>query len=100
MRVLVTGGSGFVGRHLVCALRGRLPHTSMVIPTSQTPESDLVLGACRGLDVTDLDAVRRVLREVAPTHVVHLAGVSALRHVGVQPLQAWSANVMGTLNLA
>jgi GDP-4-dehydro-6-deoxy-D-mannose reductase len=100
MRVLVTGSLGFVGRHLVVALRDRLPRVSSVVPTSQGCDSDAPLGDCRRLDVTDLATVERVIREVAPTHVVHLAGISAPCRVYENLVRAWATNVMGTLNVA
>jgi GDP-4-dehydro-6-deoxy-D-mannose reductase len=100
MRVLVTGSQGFVGRHLVRALRERLPRGSSVVPTSQRCNSDRLLGDCKALDVTDVAAAQRVMREVTPTHVVHLAGISAPLRVKEAPLRAAATNVMGTLNIA
>jgi len=60
--ILVTGGSGFLGRHVVDALRGR-GCRSIVVP--RRAEHDL----------TDGDAVRELYREVRPRIVIHLAAV-------------------------
>jgi len=59
-RVVVTGGSGFLGSHLVERLRVR-GCTQIVVP--RKAEYDLVDG----------DAVRRLLRETSPDVVFHLA---------------------------
>jgi len=100
MRILVTGAPGFVGRRLVAALRQRLPRAASITPTSRRGESDPELGRVEPLDITNRDAVAKAIREVAPTHVLHLAGISAPLRVGDSQLDAWITNVMGTLNLA
>jgi GDP-4-dehydro-6-deoxy-D-mannose reductase len=100
VRVLVTGGSGFVGRHLVPALRQRLPAQASVVATSNHPECDAERETYERLDVTDRIAAKRVIRHVAPSVVVHLGGVSTPLQMRRDPLVAWTVNVIGTLNLA
>jgi len=60
--ILVTGGGGFLGRHVVDALRGR-GCRNVVVPRSS--EHDLV----------DRDAVRTLYGESRPDVVIHLAAV-------------------------
>jgi GDP-L-fucose synthase len=60
-RVVVTGGAGFLGGHLVELLRERGVR-EIFVPRSA--EYDLV----------DLDAVKRLYRDARPTLVLHLAG--------------------------
>lgn len=61
-RILVTGGSGFLGSHLVDRLRGEgVPEEAIVVPRS------------REYDLTDQAAVRRLYDEVHPDVVIHLA---------------------------
>jgi len=100
MRILLTGALGFVGRRLMPALRQRLPGDASIIPTSHRCEKDPELGKVEPLDIARRDAVVRVIREVAPTHVLHLAGISAPQRLRDDPFAAWATNVMGTLNLA
>ena len=59
-RVVVTGGNGFLGRHVVAALRAR---KAGLVHVADLPECNL----CNIADV------RRMLREVQPTLVIHLA---------------------------
>lgn len=61
MRWFVTGGHGFLGRHLCRILAARPAGDEVVAPSS------------RDVDVRDDEAVRRALRDARPDAVVHLA---------------------------
>jgi len=101
MRVLVTGARGFVGRCMVQALRDALADRDEILPTSRsaTPPSPGE-DAADPLDVTDIAAVHRHLRNFRPTHVVHLAGLSTIAAAAENEELAWRVHVQGTLNLA
>jgi GDP-4-dehydro-6-deoxy-D-mannose reductase len=100
MRILVTGGRGFVGRHLVKALRSRLQDAATVVPASRQAGRDPALGPCERIDLTDPASIERILADFAPTHVVHLAGASSPLLAKEHPIDVWATNVMGTLRLA
>lgn len=109
-RIMVTGAAGFVGRHLVEALLRHLPDGGKVIACSRgnndgaLPDatSDAVSGAVDfvQLDIADGDRIDEVVRQVLPTHILHLAGVSTLAAVASAPDRAWQINLFGTLRLA
>ena len=61
-RFLVTGGAGFLGSHLVEKLRAR-GYSEIFVPRS------------REYDLTDLQAVKRVLDDATPDIIIHLAAV-------------------------
>lgn len=61
-RVLVTGGAGFLGRHLVARLR-----TLDCASISAPPRAEY--------DLRSLDAVIRLYSDIRPTIVIHLASV-------------------------
>jgi len=60
-KVTVTGGAGFLGRRVVCALRAR--------------GYDLFVPRRAHYDLTDEQAIRRLLADARPDVIVHLAAV-------------------------
>lgn len=97
--ILVVGASGFVGGHLLAALQEALGDTRLVatglggLPISGRVE-------WRGLDITDRLAVRKLLEEVRPTTLIHLAALATFTSSVKNPDLAWLVNVQGTRNLA
>jgi UDP-glucose 4-epimerase len=92
MRVLVTGGTGFIGSHLVEALlnRGHRPLTLSRRPMGLPGVEH------HSLDVTG-DQARRMAAEVEA--IVHLAGLSNASASRQEPLRYNHVNALGTLNM-
>lgn len=95
-RILVTGGTGFLGRHVVSGLQDR-GHEVRVFSRSASDEGsvrqrdvDRVSG-----DVRDQDAVDQAARGV--DRIVHLA--SDFRDLDSDMDRAYEVNVEGTLNV-
>lgn len=84
VRVLVTGGHGFSGLYLVPLLKARGYQTVLL-------ESDIVV------DLRDAKAVEQRVAEICPTHVIHLAGLSHVRHPNAS--EYYAVNTLGTENL-
>jgi len=93
VRVLVTGGAGFIGSHVVDRLRahGHEPRIFDLVPSPHHApgEIDTVVG-----DVTDAAAVRCAARGCEA--IAHLAAVSDVERVVADPAQADRVNVRGT----
>jgi UDP-glucose 4-epimerase len=95
--VLVTGGAGFIGSHLVDRLCGAGERVSVLDDLSRGrrewihPDADL-----HDADIRDAGAVRRVVSEVAPDVVVHLAAMHFIPAVDGAPELAREVNVDGT----
>jgi GDP-4-dehydro-6-deoxy-D-mannose reductase len=99
MRVLVTGSGGFVAPYVVAALGAQAPGGVALTLTGQNA-GETAFGPIAALDITDPAATDAMIAAVRPTHVVHLAGISALPQAAADPNMAWTVNVLGTLNLA
>jgi GDP-4-dehydro-6-deoxy-D-mannose reductase len=100
MKILVTGGAGFVGGYLVTALRQEFGDDVAICLTSRSGEvssSDLPV---EPLDVTDAGAVTSAIRRFGPSHIVHLAGLAAVPAASANANIAWQVHLFGTLNLA
>lgn len=96
MRVLVTGAAGFTGRHLVEALRAR---GDEVWATARTDPGDIEGARFAELDVADADQCRRVLEEVKPEQVFHLAASTLVVDSQADPDVSIRVNFLGTRHL-
>ena len=104
MRVLVTGGAGFVGSHLVPLLAAR-GHAVVVFdnlspqihPAPDFPAAARAVAECVRGDVRDADALRAALRGVDV--VVHLAAETGTGQSMYQIRHYSDVNVLGTATL-
>jgi UDP-glucose 4-epimerase len=96
MRVLVTGGSGFIGSHVVDKLieRGINVRIFDVVrsPHHAPGEIDTYLG-----DLTDLEAITAAADGCDA--VIHLAAIADVNHVAADPGFAELVNSRGTFNV-
>jgi nucleoside-diphosphate-sugar epimerase len=98
MRVLVTGGCGYVGTRLTQALLDRTAAEVTVLDTEWfgnflTPHPRLEV---RRADVRQIDAL-----DLAPFDtIVHLANIANDPAVELNPYASWEVNVLGTMRLA
>jgi len=97
LRILITGGTGFVGSHLVGLLRKKDCAIAVLAPTQVAPHETGIDYHC--VDIRDAQGIREVLQRTNPEQIYHLAGVSTVDAATRQPSQAYETNVIGTHNV-
>jgi len=106
-RVLVTGGSGFLGSHIVANLLPSEDIEYIVVPTTNIRNKtslDLLnidinkLKLING-DVRDYDFIQRLLNEYEFDTIFHLGALSEVRKCQDNAKLAYDTNIGGTINL-
>jgi UDP-N-acetylglucosamine 4,6-dehydratase/5-epimerase len=99
--VLITGGTGFLGKHL-----GRQLATQYnVVLTGRNNKHNMdaqQFSGCPALpmDVTNIESVRDVFAEVRPEIVIHAAATKYVDLSERQPMECVDVNVYGSQNIA
>src|SRR5580658_3208829 len=101
MKILVTGGAGFIGSHTVDALVASGNHQVSIVDNLSAGKRHQVNPAAHfhELDLRDADAVRRVIAAETPEVIVHLAAQMDVRRSVADPPFDAQVNVVGFLNL-
>ncbi len=106
--ILITGGAGFIGSHVVRLMVNRYPHYRIVNLDKLTYAGNLA--NLRDIekspnylfvreDICDFEAMQRVFETYAIDSVIHLAAESHVDRSITDPFSFARTNVMGTLNL-
>jgi len=102
-RVLITGHTGFKGSWLALWLNELgAKVTGIALPPDTQPNHWELLELpmdSRQLDIRDADAMQSLVYEIKPEMVFHLAAQPLVRRSYRDPINTWSTNVMGTVNL-
>jgi len=104
-RVLLTGHTGFKGSWLSLWLQSmgaQVVGYALAPPTE--PSLFEVAGVGAGMtsvigDILDLEHLRSVFAEHKPEIVIHMAAQPLVRYSYAEPVETYSTNVMGTVNL-
>ena len=111
IRILVTGGAGYIGSHTVVELASA-GHAVAIVDSLENAHPEVLARLARltgrapqfhHVDIRDRDAIRAVLEagvDGAPFDAtIHFAGRKAVNESVAEPLAYWSTNVTGTLVL-
>jgi len=103
MKILITGGAGFIGSHL-CEKYAMEGHTVLCLDNFMNSD----LGNIRGLlnyrnfklingDVRDFDLLEKIVRDVDV--IIHLAAQIHVDRSILEPKLTYDVNIFGTLNI-
>jgi UDP-N-acetylglucosamine 4,6-dehydratase/5-epimerase len=100
-KVLITGGTGFLGRRLALALK----NTYDIVLTGRNNKQNFMAEKFTGckvmpMDVANIEAVRDIFSEVRPDVVIHAAATKFVDLAERQPMECVDVNVTGSQNVA
>jgi len=99
MRILVTGGAGYIGSHVVKAL-GEEGYEILVLDNLSTGHDWAVLhGILVKGDLSDRTLVNEVIEDFSPDAVMHFAAFIQVEESVREPLKYYRNNTVNTLNL-
>ena len=100
MTMLVTGGAGFIGSHIVDALL-RERHNVLVVDNLTTGRLENVSPGATLLnsDIRDRAALEEIFQQLRPTFVVHHAAQTDVRRSMREPQYDTEVNIIGSVNL-
>lgn len=108
MKVIVTGGAGFIGSNLIPYLHEQYPDFEILNIDKLTYASDLnYLNSVKDsnrytfkrLDITDRAGIKDIIQKYGPDGVIHLAAESHVDNSIKGPEPFIYSNVVGTFNL-
>ena len=107
MKILLTGGTGYIGSHVAVALVSA-GHDVVCFDNLANSDADVIdrLEAITGAviplvvgDIRDGDAVRHAITSHSVDAVIHFAGLKAVGESVAEPISYYDNNVRGTLSL-
>lgn len=102
MKILITGGSGFLGRHLGVALKN-LGHD--VYLSGRNNKQNHYAGNITDLpvfplDITSIESVRDSVNIIKPDTIIHAAATKFVDLSEKFPLECIDVNIVGSMNVA
>lgn len=101
MKTLVTGGAGFIGSAVVPFLKDEGNDVYVLDNLSfgnrkfiDVPDSHFFLA-----DIRDTAAVQKIISDIEPDIIVHLAAIHFIPYCNQHPFEAADINIRGTMNI-
>ena len=99
MRILVTGGAGYIGSHVVKALGEKGFEVLVVDNLSKGHKEAVLYGKLVVADLQDKETLDAIFREFKPDAVMHFAAFIEVAESVKEPLKYYRNNTVNTMNL-
>ncbi len=107
MNILITGGAGFIGSHVVkCFLKDKTYHVFNLDKLTYAGNLNNLVGIEQNEnytfihgDITDANFIQKLFEKHRFSHVIHLAAESHVDRSITDPFVFAKTNILGTLNL-
>ncbi len=105
--VLITGGAGYIGSHLCCAM-AESDIDFLIIDNFSNAEYEIILKLEHLIgrpinfidaDITNCELMTQLMRENHISEVIHLAGFKSVSESTKNPIDYYSNNLSGTISL-
>ncbi|MFT5618953.1 MAG: UDP-glucose 4-epimerase [Arenicella sp.] len=100
-RIIITGGAGFIGSALIQELQ-KFNHDLYVIDNLSFGNRDFIDipdSHFFELDILNQPEMERVINEINPHQIVHLAAIHFIPYCNKYPYKSANINIQGTINL-
>ena len=99
MKVLITGGAGYIGSHMALALRDE-GNDVVILDNLTTGSNQIVPPKANFIEgqISDLNLVQKILKEYNFDAVTHFAGSVKVEESVLNPAKYYNNNTMKTLN--
>src|ERR1044072_2938636 len=100
-KILITGGSGFLGRHLAAKLKQK----NRILLAARNNANNMMAELKTGcpvvpMDITNEKSIRDVLNEFKPDTIIHAAATKFVDISEKNPFECIDVNVVGSQNIA
>tara|TARA_B100000530_G_scaffold297250_1_gene216457 strand:+ start:346 stop:1284 length:939 start_codon:yes stop_codon:yes gene_type:complete len=100
LRLLITGGLGFIGSHLVDSL-SKKNHDIMILTKTLSKKSNISTlnkkTTIKKIDITNFKKVGKIMEDFKPDIIIHLAGNTSHSKSFEKPLEDVDSNIKTTL---
>lgn len=106
MKILITGGGGYIGSHVALEL-AQYGHKLVLIDNMSNNNKKNVLGLKKLIknilfingDIRNKNLLDRIIKENEIECVMHFAGLKSVLESKIRPIDYYSNNVLGSINL-
>jgi len=99
MKIIITGGAGYIGSHTLKTLHEN-GHETLTIDNLSTGHKEFVKwGEFEELDICELDKLKNLFRKFNADGVIHFAASSIVSESFNDPIKILNNNIYGSLNV-